>query len=217
MEKILKGKKVYAFGDSIVYGHTHPEYAFMRQIADENGMYLGLYAINGATISKSENWIYDQVMNASEEKPDFIIFDGYTNDAYKPILEKIGSISKSEIENKNEMDKDSFCGGFIKIVSAMKNKWPEVPIVYVTIHKSNAREWNIQTLLREKSIEICKLFDVDIIDMFMISELDTRKPGVSEQYIIDGAGSHPNDACCKKYYVPVVKEELIKILNRNHM
>ena len=45
-------------------------------------------AVNGATICKSDNWILTQVAAVPEEKPDLILFDGYTNDAYEKVLQK---------------------------------------------------------------------------------------------------------------------------------
>ena len=92
---LLYGRSVYAFGDSIVFGHTKPEESFMQLIAEDYNMDLAMYAVNGATVvntdssekedaseSKESNYIINQIRNASSETPDMIVFDGYTNDAY---------------------------------------------------------------------------------------------------------------------------------------
>ena len=58
-------------------------------------MNLEMYAVNGATVVSEDssekedsseetkgNYIIKQIKNAPDEKPDVIVFDGYTNDAY---------------------------------------------------------------------------------------------------------------------------------------
>lgn len=47
---LLYGRSVYAFGDSIVFGHTKPEESFMQLIAEDYNMDLAMYAVNGATV-----------------------------------------------------------------------------------------------------------------------------------------------------------------------
>ena len=60
----LNSKSVYAFGDSIVYGHNAPAQSFMRLIADDYSMDLNMMAKNGATIMQSSNHILTQIKNA---------------------------------------------------------------------------------------------------------------------------------------------------------
>ena len=55
---------------------------------DKTGAALTMCAVNGATICESDNWILTQVAAVPEEKPDLILFDGYTNDAYEKVLQK---------------------------------------------------------------------------------------------------------------------------------
>ncbi len=202
MNSTLQNKKIYAFGDSIVYGHTLPEKSFMRIIAEEQGVDLTMCAINGATIMRSDNHILTQVVNAPAEKPDLILFDGYTNDAYERFMDKLG------VQGAAEPDDTTFCGGFEKIVRTMQEKWQGVPIVFVTIHKSGGRDWEIQCKLRELSMEICEKLGVKVIDVFAETELDTRNPEEMEKYIIGGAGSHPNETACREFYVPMVVSRL---------
>ena len=69
----LEGLKVYAFGDSIVYGHTLPEKSFTKMLADQYGWELYMGAVNGATVIHSDNEIYHQIATAPAEAPDVII------------------------------------------------------------------------------------------------------------------------------------------------
>lgn len=236
--KALNGKIVYAFGDSIVYGHNAPKQSFMQLIADDYGMNLNMLAKNGATVvtadsyskedpeeETKDNYIINQIKGAPAEAPDVIIFDGYTNDAYGDkatdsfnsngahinIWDHLG-----EIQGKDAaiFDTSTFCGGFEKILYEMKKKWPDTPIVFVTIHKSGGRDWDTQCKLRELSLEICAQWGVDTADIFKDTNLDTRDEGHMKQYIINGAGSHPNVSACREFYIPVVSKKLNEVLSR---
>lgn len=228
---ILKGKSIYAFGDSVVYGHTAPEKSYTRIIADDYGMKLTMCAKNGAsvmTIDSSDkeaegeetagNYIISQVKTAPDEKPDVILFNGGTNDAYTGVtthpdlFEHIGVIQGP---NASEFDTTTFCGGFESIVYNMRQKWGDTPIVYVTVHKSGGRDWDAQCKVRELALEICERWGVSVADVFNDSELDTRDEEQMKQYIMGGAGSHPNETACRRFYIPIVKGALKKAVTEN--
>ncbi len=228
MSEKLKGKKVYAFGDSIVYGHTMPEKSFMQMIADEYGIALGMYAVNGATVvsidsskevetEQSEgNYIINQVNNAPSQKPNVIIFNGYTNDAYGNynnghinIMEHLGEIQGNQA---TKFDNRTFCGGFEEILYTMQHKWANTPIVFVTVHKSGGRDWEIQCKLRDLALEMCEKWNVEVMDIFDIAKLDTRNQAQMEKYIMGGAGSHPNEIACREFYIPNIVEKLKELL-----
>lgn len=242
-DSILKNKSVYAFGDSIVKGHNAPEKAFMNLMANDYEMDLTMYAVNGATVITKDsakedpsevtegNYILTQVNKASDTLPDIIVFNGGTNDAYGSsdptseyydkeynskgdhtnLFDNIGVIQG---EGATEFDTNTFCGGFEAIISEMRNKWGDTPIVYITTHKSGGRSWEPQNKVRELALEICREWGVYVVDVFNDSELDTRDPEQMEQYIIGGAGSHPNETACRKFYIPLVKTKLKEILSK---
>ena len=204
----MQGKKVYAFGDSIVYGHTMPDKSFMRLIEQETGIGLGMYAVNGATVIRSENAIQTQVEGAPCEAPDLVLLD-YENDAYARNLGVLGGIAP---EGAVDFDDATFCGGFEKILYTMHQKWPGVPILYVTIHRSGGRDYKIQCRLRELALAMCDKWGVQVADVFADCALDTRDPDQMRDMIIDGAGSHPNETCCRTYYVPLVMGKMRTVL-----
>ncbi|MDO5398839.1 MAG: glycosyl hydrolase 115 family protein [bacterium] len=221
-KSVLNYKSVYAFGDSIVYGHNAPGSAFMNLLTNRYSMTLKKYAKNGATVIDSGNDIIAQVNSAPAEEPDFVVFDGYTNDAYgnpetdsfnaggsntdvTTVLGKIQGSSAVEFDNK------TFCGAFEEILYTMKQKWPTTQVVFVTIHKSGARNFDIQTQLHDLTVEMCKEWGAEVVDMFNDASLDTRNEDEMKAYIINGAGSHPNVACCEEFYVPMVADKLIEL------
>lgn len=225
---LLRSKTVYAFGDSIVYGHNKPKKSFMQLIADDYGMNLTMLAKNGATVvttdsyskedpseETTDNYIINQIKGAPSGKPDIIIFDGYTNDAYGDkstdsfnssgahinIWEHLGAVQGSAA---TEFDTSTFCGGFEKIIYEIRKKWGNTPIVFATIHKSGGRDWETQCKLRDLSLEICDEWGVEVADIFNDTTLDTRDEEQMSKYIINGAGSHPNETACREFYIPVV-------------
>ena len=212
----------------------------MQLIAEDYNMDLAMYAVNGATVvntdssekedaseSKESNYIINQIRNASSEAPDMIVFDGYTNDAYGDpetdsfnskgahinIMENLGEIQGSDAA---EFDNKTFCGGFEEIIYTMKQKWPDTPIVFVTIHKSGGRDWDIQCKLRELAIQMCDEWGVYVADVFNDTSLDTNDPEQMKNYIINGAGSHPNVEACREFYIPVVTAAM-KEASENNM
>lgn len=219
----LNYKSIYAFGDSIVYGHNTPAESFMRLLTNDYAMDLSMMAKNGATVMPSDNDILTQVNAAPGGAPDFIVFDGYTNDAYGP--------AESDSFNSNGTNRDitacygemkgpgtsafdtaTFCGAFEQTLYAMKQKWPDSRIVFVTIHKSGGRNFEIQQKLHDLTVEMCKAWDVAVVDMFRDTTLDTRDASQMAKYIIGGKGSHPNVTCCREFYIPQIVEKLESLL-----
>ncbi len=219
----LKGTLVYAFGDSIVYGHTHPEISFMRLIEEREGIRLVMMAVNGATIVKGSNDVITQILAAPAEEPDIILLEGYTNDAYstpendtkykpgrKDVLKILG---EQKGPGGSGFDPNTFCGGFENVLAAIRKRWPHAKVLYVTIHCSGGRDMNIQKTLRRLSMEMCEKWGVKVLDMFDYvnpegKRLDTNDPVQMEHYIIDGHGSHPNRFACDEFYVPAVTAAL---------
>lgn len=223
VESPINHKSVYAFGDSIVYGHNAPDSSFMQLIANDYAINLNMMAKNGATIMQSNNHILSQIKNAPDETPDFIIFDGYTNDAYgsaetdsefnpygtnKDVTQCYGEITA---DGTTEFDTDTFCGAFEQTIYTMKQKWPTSKLVFVTIHKSGARNMEIQTKLHDLTLEICKKWGVEVVDMFADSTLDTTDSEQMSKYMIGGKGSHPNVTACKEFYIPAIVKKLERL------
>lgn len=199
-------KSIYAFGDSIIYGHTEPENSFMQLISREHNLNLSMFAKNGATVIPGHNDIITQIKNASPQSPDIIVFDGYTNDAYTAVSDKLGS---PKGHNATTFDNSTFCGAFEEIIYTIKTKWPKAKLLYVTIHKNGARDWTVQNILHSMAVSICKEWSVDVADVFTNTTLDTRDISQMKEYIMGENGSHPNQKGCQKFYIPLLESELL--------
>lgn len=225
MSGALDGLSVYAFGDSILYGHSRPQTSMLRLMTGRYGWNLSMFARNGATVLLGEKQILRQIHAAPKATPDLIVFDGYTNDAYGPqesdpfnragekpdVTARYGMIQGG---GAAAFDQDTFCGAFEALLDAMKRRWPESRIVYLTIHKSGARDFAIQSRLHDLTVKICGQWGVGVVDAFADTALDTRRTEDMSTYIIDGGGSHPNEECCVKFYIPAITAKLISMLER---
>lgn len=198
----LQGKRMYAFGDSIVAGHTYPR-GFANLTAEREAMNLTKYAVNGATVGPGGNQILTQVRNASATAPDYVVFDGGTNDAYP-----------------DTFTRSTFASAFDSTVRAMRAKWPAARIVYVPVHRLGSRDWNTQLAIREVTLEICARLGVTVADVFNDTALDTRIAGHQVAYTFNGlvngypgtngTGTHPNLAGITSFYVPALTSALVR-------
>ncbi|MCH5210872.1 MAG: glycosyl hydrolase 115 family protein [Oscillospiraceae bacterium] len=229
IKSVINNKSVYAFGDSIVYGHTAPAQSFMRLIANDYAIKLNMMAKNGATIMESSNHILTQIKNAPSAKPDIVVFEGYTNDAYgskeadpefnpngtqRDVTECYGEITPEG--TTTFFDTNTFCGSFENTIKTMKDKWgDDAKYVFVTIHKSGARNFEIQKRLHDLTVAMCEKWDIAVVDMFEDSTLDTRDSAQMNKYMIGAKGSHPNVVACKEFYIPAVVEVLEGLYDGN--
>jgi lysophospholipase L1-like esterase len=207
----LAGKSVYAFGDSIVHGHAYPR-SFVDFVAEQEGMILTKFARNGATIGAdpraSGGQILAQVEGATGVAPDFVLFDGGTNDAQSIFRDRAYDVGTYAEELENTL-------------SVMKRKWPTADIVYISAHKLGSRDWDTQMALREVTLRACRKEDVAVADVFGDTTFDTRDDAQRATYTFDdlvngfpgtdGSGTHPNLAGITTFYVPVVSAVLRQI------
>lgn len=214
----LKGKTMYAFGDSIVYGHAYPR-GFVNFTAEREQMNLLKYAVNGATIGPSggSGQILTQVRKAAAASPDFVVFNGGTNDAgLISARYKVGAMADGF--DPSTFDKSSYAGSLETTLSAMRTRWPSARIVYVAVHKLGSRDWNTQLAIRAVTLQISTKWNVRVADVFNDTSLDTRIDSQRVAYTFDGlangfpgtggSGTHPNIAAVTAFYVPVLTATL---------
>lgn len=216
----LEGKTIYAFGDSIIAGHQYTKHGFVDFAADQEAMTLKKYAINGARVMNGEasgGQILTQINNASEEIPDYIIFNGGTNDAYKGVGDAFGEIGDSM--DPASFDPDTFAGSFEKLIYEMQQKWPNAQLIYVAVHKIGFMDEELQDKLYELQMAACAKWGVAVANLYDNDGLDTKDEAIKNKYTFDslggnglpgtnGSGIHPNFAAIEEFYVPAVSEAL---------
>lgn len=212
--------KLYAFGDSIVAGHLYTDASFIDFVAKTQKIELVKFAVNGATIRTSSNDILTQIISAPGEIPDMLLFNGGTNDAFR---------RKETLALQKEPKKDTFFNSFAEAfrdtIEAMQNKWPQIPIIYVAVHKLGGVQEEIQLKLRKIELDICADCGVIVADIWkagLYTGTEIYKRRYSFDTLIDGiptnevnvlatpTGTHPNFAAIEAYYVPVVTKAIKK-------
>ena len=217
----LKGKTVYAFGDSIVAGHQYQKASFADFAASAEGMTIQKFAVNGATVMDANydgGRIAAQVEKAPAESPDYILFDGGTNDA--EYIANNQDIQYGEVTDANDaasFDSTTFAGAFESLVYQMKQKYPDAQLVYTAVHKLGSRDNAVQEKLRAIELAVCEKYGVAVADVY--EKLDTNDVNKKNDYTFNslaanglpgnnGSGTHPNLKAIEEFYVPVVTKAL---------
>lgn len=214
----LFGKTLYAFGDSIMYGHLSA-ISCVDLVAIDKKLNYTKYAQNGVTVvNKPNNFdIISQINNASNEIPDFILFDGLTNDAVESTV--IGEITPNY---DSELDLTTFCGCFENICRTLQNKYYSSKIYYVAVHKMPTRNKEIQFTLQKLAKQICEKYSIYVIDIFNKGGLNTYNNTMRALYSYDtldsenivaggsnGNGTHPNKLGYELFYNNMIIKALL--------
>ena len=216
----LYKKHVYGFGDSIVYGHA-AGISFLDDLAENYSMRIAKYAVNGATvIGYSGNTILPQIEAASDEIPDYVLFDGLINDAYIDVTDdptKLGTISGGFAEM---LDPTTFCGAFECICRTLLTKYIGAKIIFIAVHKTPARDLSAQDTLQSLARQICSKWSIPVVDLYNASGLNCFIPEYQMAYSYDkadanggntstgGTGTHPNDVGYKQFYMPMITAKM---------
>lgn len=215
----LAGKTVYAFGDSIVAGHKYEKASFINFVADQEGMNVRKFAVNGATVLDANydgGQILAQLAKAPGESPDFVLFDGGTNDA--EYIKNNAGIQVGTVmgtPGSTTLDTTTFAGAFEQTIVKMTEKWPNTQIIYVAVHKLGSRDTGIQEQLHDIQMLACAKYGVAVANVYEDSTLDTTDVNQKNAYTfndngdnglpgINGSGTHPNLKAIEEFYVPVV-------------
>lgn len=220
-ESALTGKTVYNFGDSLMYGHYSGE-GILDGLCDDNGMKLTKYAINGATILGSTGLynIENQVKNASNVSPDFVIFDGLMNDdSMQPnYTTKLGTLSDSFDETS--LNIETFYGAFEHLLYAIRTKYTNTNMIFVCCHKTPSREYSAQETLQKAVRECCEKWSVPYVDIYNNGQMNCYFDNLRTLYSYDnagetsgGSGTHLTGEGYNKFYAPIIKAKMLEIIS----
>lgn len=214
----LTGKIIYSFGDSLIAGHWNG-IGMLDYFAKTNNMKLFKFACNGASVMPREPFsfpdmpgiVYDiatQIDLAPTEEPDYICFNGMTNDARdESLVNAPGSISDSF---DGVYDTTTFTGAFETICYLLKTKYPHSKLLYIFPHKMPTRSIYAQETLIAYIQQILNKWSIPFLDMYHEGEIDTCIDILREKYSYDhlnsmtnGNGTHLNPDGYRKYYSPM--------------
>lgn len=213
-------KMIYGFGDSLVDGHCL-HIGMLDALAEKYSMKYRKYAVNGAKViperdnaGKSCNGqapdVAAQIEVASEEVPDFVFFDGLTNDIYGHTEDiRLGELSCSY---NGIYDTAAFYGAFERICFLLREKYGDSRIFYVCVHKMPTRDMEVQETLQKAAREVCAKWGIPCVDIFRKGQINTCVEEMRRKYSYDraecltgGNGTHLNPEGYEKWYLPMLE------------
>ena len=181
-----------------------------KRIAELNNMEYHTRASSGATIvveDDSENNIVKQVDEAiaSGVVPDYVIFNGYTNDITSQRTTPIGTLSDGY---EAPFDTSTFTGAFEYICHKLQTTWNGVRILYIRPHKMPSRVLSKQIEYGNRALEVCKKWSIPVINMFDEGIMNTYISTHDGYYTNTGDPTHPNANGYKYGYTPIIESKL---------
>lgn len=225
--KKYRGKKLLVLGDSIMFGSGNDGYGVGEYLAARLGFTLLKYCVGGARTGRQDgkSWIVEQTRSAIEnrETPDLIVFDGFTNDCNMTDgktcdipFEGIERCESFDVFNVKGTD-TNFTDCFESIAASLKKYFPDSKTLFVRPHKMGRRGEKIQIKYGERAAEICKTYNIPVVDIYSDSGLDTFDAVQRDKYTNDSYGwgrgdcTHPNAAGYEKFYVPLIEKAVEKL------
>lgn len=216
---VLNNKTVYSFGDSLLAGHYSGK-GMIDGLVTSQGISYTKYAVNGSTVigSTSGSILY-QINNASSTVPDFIVFDGLTNDASQTTIDsKLGLLSDNYDGNYNT---ETFYGAFENICYNLRTKYMDSNIIYVVPHKMPTRDKSAQEKLTSIALEVCKKWSIAVVDIYNGGQINCYLDNMRTKYSYDnqgetsgGNGTHLTGEGYDKWYAPLINSKMIELLNK---
>lgn len=218
-------KKLLVFGDSIMYGSGNGGKGVGEYLAEHLGITFKKYAVGGARVGFNfgKSWLVEQVRQAIEngEEPDYIVFDGFTNDCNisegntlpdVPLGEVTEGYSGFDIFNATEDMSFSRC--FEEVVCAFMTHFSKAKLLFVRPHNMGRRDDALQKLYGERALEICRKWGVAFVDLYSESGMNTFIPAHRDAFTFDSYGwgkgdcTHPNSAGYELRYMPLIEAKL---------
>ena len=219
-----KFNDILGVGDSICEGWRNGNRGFVG-LLDVPYTNLG---ITGATLGRAEGHtqIYTEIESISYTR-DVIIADGGINDYYQDV--PLGTLPTIPAVNDTEaaaIDKTTVSGGLSYLLYLMIKKMPRAQRYFLITHKTNRCPYRqngagyTQQDLHDRIVEICKLYNVIVIDIYEKSVINSAysqylsptpyadDPSVTTNYYVDNDGVHPLMLGYQEGYMPLVKAAL---------
>lgn len=219
--KALAGRKLYAFGDSLVKGHTL-KVGMLDAAAAHEGMILEKYAENGATIMPTEpgdhsyasdNRITDvaqQITSAPVETPALICFDGLVNDA--SIGVRLSPLGHLTADFNDDYNLTTPYGAFEHVCAQLRQKYPHTQVLYIANHHIANNPLALQDQMHDLAIDVCQKWAIDVVDVYCEGGINTNIPQMAADYSYngegsdrDGDGTHLNVIGYETWYAPMIE------------
>lgn len=222
------GKSVAVFGDSIAFGSGNYGFGVGEFLQKDLGLKLYKYAVGGARVGYDEgkNWMVEQVQTAIFDgiSPDYIVFNGFTNDCNVTEGNALPDVPLGEISSAYDgfdifkVEKSQpFSRCFEEILFAFLKYFPKAKLLFFRPHNMGRRDDFLQKLYGERAIVLCSKWGVPVVDLYSESGMNTFIPEHRDMFTFDsynwgrGDCTHPNELGYKLKYMPLIEAKL-KIL-----
>lgn len=220
---ILYHKTMYGFGDSLIAGHFNG-IGMLDYVAQSNHMLLQKFAANGASVIPHEPFtfpdmegiVYDigrQIDLAPDTEPDYICFDGLTNDAKNPAVIAFPGILSESYDGI--YDTATFSGAFETICYKLRQKYQNSNILYICPHQMPTRTKFAQDTLQAYVRTICEKWSIPYVDIYNKGEINTCIDDMRKEYSYNrpgenhhGDGTHLNPDGYRLWYAPMIQNAL---------
>lgn len=220
---ILHGKKIYNFGDSIAAGDGNNGIGY-AELLSEYGAIVTDYAVGGSTLTRVEGQTMESILthieNASSELPDLILLEGGSNDYSQS--RALGTMTQYRYFEVTqwEFDETKYLEALEKAFYMLNQKYPGVPVIWVFSHQQSSRDKKdvdgVQLsyyTMHDKSLEVCKKWAKPICDVFTEGNMNTCINYHKANYTNNSDGTHPNELGYRKFYIPLLKATIEKVIN----
>ena len=213
--RTLKGKRILAFGDSIMHGAGNNDEGIAAMIAVKYGMTYRDYSVPGASFGDRDerSRICNQirVAFAKGEQADLILLNGGTNDmGHTPVGEMTTGFDMADAEE------DSFTDGFQKALWMLKSNRKNVPVIYTRVHNMELVDDSTERRYGERAIDIADKWSVKSVDLYNRTTMNTENQAICDRYTFvnqhignDHDSIHPNALGYAKYYLPLISEAVM--------
>ncbi len=164
-------KTAIFFGDSITYGHsgTPVGYSWANFLNDNYDFKKCVNAGRGGGMisdKQSEKWLVNNLESHKNEKYDYVILHGGTNDIAKGVA--LGSYRKNDFSGK--YDSKTFIGGLETYIYKAKKYWPEAKFGYIinykTPNETNKNRIHLSVIYYNKMKEVLDKWNIPYLNLF---------------------------------------------------
>ena len=215
----LRGKRILAFGDSIMYGKGNGGGGIARLLAEKYGMTFYSYAANGASFGtyNSRRHISDEILDAykAERQADLILINGGTNDM---ILSAKGSYN--DYFDPRRPNRSTLAMGMKQSFEYLKEYWKDVPVIYVRAHNMDVCSDTLERQMGEYAVATAAEYGATIADIYTDTTLHTKSSTQTARYTYDPSnpenadGVHPNAIGYNCFYLPMITEKAEALLTQ---
>ncbi len=214
----LEGKTVMAFGDSIMHGDGNRFVGIADMLSQRYKMTPVDYSKGGATFStvKDREQISDQIRRAvkNKEEADIILINGGTNDMRKSLP---GTISQGFNYQLN--GRADFASGMEYALGLLRDNYPDTPVVYIRAHDMEYGIERNELHFGTIALDICDKWEIDVVDIFNDTDFNAHDDELKSVYTVhtklckNGDSIHPNRLGYYKFYLPLVSDKAVELLN----